>query len=64
YVTLDVTPIKGKNVQIELMGTSKNSKDINLVEITGKVDDAGLKQSNSKTPQLPIVEVEFYEVFN
>jgi hypothetical protein len=64
YVTLDVTPVKGKNVQIELMGSSKNSKDINLVEITGKVDDAGLKQSKSKTPQLPIVEVEFYELVN
>ena len=61
YVTLPVTPTKGKNVQIELIGTSKNSNDINLVEITGKVDEAGLKNNNQKTPQLPIVEVEIYE---
>ncbi len=61
YVTLDVVPTKGRKVQVELMGTSKNSNAIDLVEITGKVDDAGLKESNAKTPQLPIVEVEFYE---
>ena len=61
YITLAVTPTKGKNVQIELIGTSKNSNDINLVEITGKVDEAGLKNNNQKIPQLPIVEVEFYE---
>ncbi|AOW09944.1 glycoside hydrolase family 2 protein [Flavobacterium gilvum] len=61
YVTLDVKPTKGKTVQIELMENSKNSNDINLVEITGKVDDGLLKKTNSKTPQLPIVEIEFYE---
>ncbi|WP_081810589.1 glycoside hydrolase family 2 protein [Flavobacterium daejeonense] len=61
YVTLDVTPVKGKKVIIELIGTSKNSNAINLVEITGKVDEGGLKQTKSKMPQLPIVEVEFYE---
>lgn len=61
YVTLDVKPTKGKKVQIELIEKSKNSNDINLVEITGKVDDGGLKKTNSKMPQLPIVEIEFYE---
>ncbi|WP_163411491.1 glycoside hydrolase family 2 protein [Flavobacterium ajazii] len=61
YVTLDIKPTKGKKVQIELMENSKNSNDINLVEITGKVDDGGLKKTNSKMPQLPIVEIEFYE---
>ncbi|MEL1242578.1 glycoside hydrolase family 2 protein [Flavobacterium flavipallidum] len=62
YVTLDIpTPVKGKKVTIELIGTSKDSNEINLVEITGKVDEGGLKQTKSKMPQLPIVEVEFYE---
>lgn len=61
YVTLDIKPTKGKKVQIELIEKSKNSNDINLVEITGKVDDGGLKKTNSKMPQLPIVEIEFYE---
>ncbi len=61
YVTLDLTPVKGKKVTIELIGTSENSNAINLVEITGKVDEGGLKQTKSKMPQLPIVEVEFYE---
>ena len=60
-MTLDVTPVKGKKVTIELSGTSENSNAINLVEITGKVDEGGLKQTKSKMPQLPIVEVEFYE---
>ena len=61
YVTLEFAPTKGKKVQIELMGDAKNSDAINLVEITGKVDEAGLKKGNTKVPQLPIVEVEFYE---
>lgn len=61
YVTLDVNPTKGKKVQIELIGSSDTSNAINLVEITGKVDADGLKEKNAKMPQLPIVEVEFYE---
>lgn len=61
YVTLDVTPIKGKKIEIELIGKTDDSDAINLVEITGKVDQAGLKKENTKIPQLPIVEVEFYE---
>lgn len=61
YVTLAVNPVNGKKVTIELMGTSKNSNEINLVEITGKIDEAGLKNTTANKPQLPIVEVEFYE---
>jgi len=61
YVTLDVTPTKGKKVRIELIGNAKNSAAMNLVEITGKVDEAGLKATDKSIQKLPIVEVEFYE---
>ena len=61
YVTLDVKPTKGKKVKIELIGNAKNSDAMNLVEITGKVDEAGLK-SDKNIQKLPIVEVEFYEL--
>ncbi|HEX8017883.1 MAG TPA: beta-galactosidase, partial [Flavobacterium sp.] len=61
YVTLECIPVKGKKVRIELAGVSKNSNDINLVEITGKVDQAGLKSGDKQNGELPIVEAEFYE---
>jgi hypothetical protein len=61
YATLDVTPTKGKKVQIELLGSAKDSDAINLVEITGKVDDAGLNKGSKTIQRLPIIEVEFYE---
>jgi beta-galactosidase len=61
YVTLDFPPTKGKKVQIELMGSAKDSDVINLVEITGKIDDAGLNTGSKTLQRLPIVEVEFYE---
>ena len=64
YITLDVTPTKGKNVRIELVGKVKDSNAINLVEITGKVDQAGLKEGNKAIELLPIIEVEFYEPNN
>jgi hypothetical protein len=61
YVTLDIAPTKGKNVQIELLSSAKNSDAINLVEITGKVDQAGIKDDGKTIERLPIVEIEFYE---
>ncbi|HQF47614.1 MAG TPA: DUF4982 domain-containing protein [Flavobacterium alvei] len=61
YVTLDFEPTKGKKIQIELMATAKDSDAINLVEITGKVDQAGINKEGKVIEQLPIVEVEFYE---
>jgi beta-galactosidase len=61
YVTLDCKPAKGKKVRIELAGATKDSEEIKLVEITGKVDQAGLKAGDKSNGQLKIVEVEFYE---
>ncbi|MGQ7944978.1 sugar-binding domain-containing protein [Flavobacterium sp. WC2509] len=61
YVTLDCKPTKGKKVRIELAGASKDSDEIKLVEITGKVDQAGLKKGNNSNQQLRIVEIEIYE---
>jgi beta-galactosidase len=64
YVTLDLTPTKGKKVQIELLGNAKNSNAINLVEVTGKIDQAGLKEGGEALQRLPIIEVEFYEIID
>jgi beta-galactosidase len=64
YVTLDCKPVKGKKVRIELAGTTKDSSEISLVEITGKVDQAGLKSGDKKYGELPIVEAEFYEALD
>ncbi len=61
YVTLDLKPVKGKRIQLELMGKSESSDEMELVEITGKVDQAGLDDSNASTAKFPIIEVEFYK---
>ncbi|MGY5356171.1 glycoside hydrolase family 2 protein [Wenyingzhuangia sp. IMCC45467] len=61
YVTLDVKPTKGKKVQLELTGNTEDSDAMELVEITGKVDKAGLEESNASTQKFPVVEIEIYE---
>lgn len=61
YATIDFTPTKGKKVQIELIESAKESEGINLVEITGKIDQAGLNEGGKTIQRLPIIEVEFYE---
>lgn len=61
YVTLNVKPTKGKTISMELIGLTEDSNDLDLVEITGKVDNAGLNDSNASTQQFPIIEAEFYE---
>ncbi|MEL1255170.1 DUF4982 domain-containing protein [Flavobacterium sp. DGU38] len=61
YVTIDFASTKGKKVQIELLGSEKDSDAINLVEITGKVDQAGINNADKTIQRLPIVEIEFYE---
>lgn len=61
YVTLDCKPVKGKKVRIELAGAANDNEDMKIVEITGKVDQAGLKQGANSNQQLSIVEAEFYE---
>ncbi|MDO3695608.1 DUF4982 domain-containing protein [Wenyingzhuangia sp. chi5] len=63
YVTLDLVKTKGKYIKIELVGETSDSDAINLVEITGKVDNAGLEK-NSSVEKLRIVEVEFYKNLN
>jgi hypothetical protein len=61
YATLNFAPTKGKKVQIELIESAKETEGINLVEITGKVDQAGLNEGGKTIQRLPIIEVEFYE---
>lgn len=61
YVTLDLKPVQGKTIQLELMGESESSDEMELVEITGKIDQAGLEDSNASTAKFPIIEVEFYK---
>ncbi|MFL9829788.1 sugar-binding domain-containing protein [Flavobacterium sp. ST-87] len=64
YVTLDCKAVKGEKIRIELAGITKDDGDMNIVEITGKVDQAGLKAGDKANGQLKIVEVEFYEAVN
>ncbi len=61
YITLPVTPVKGKNVTIKLTG-AKADKDAfeNLIEVTGKKENDGNNGVNIKG-QLQIIEVEIYQ---
>ena len=61
YATLNFPAVKGKKVKLELMGRSDDNEAITLVEITGKIDKAGVNEGNDLTNRLPIIEVEFYE---
>ncbi|MDR7371459.1 DUF4982 domain-containing protein [Flavobacterium aquidurense] len=61
YTTVSFPASQGKKVKLELMGNSQDNEAINLVEITGKVDKAGLNEGNDTSNRLPIIEVEFYE---
>jgi hypothetical protein len=65
YVTIPFTPIKGKNVKIELI----DNKDVNLVgdvfgmeEVGGKKLDDGVARDDIQAKgRLSILEIEFYE---
>ncbi len=64
YSTIDFPATKGKKVKIELVGDTNESNAINLVEITGKVDKAGVNDKEDSSQRLPIVEIEFYEAIS
>lgn len=61
YVTCSFTPTKGSVVRIELIGSTTDQETFNIVEITGKVDKAGLEKGSDDRGNLRIVEIEFYE---
>ncbi|MCX2679815.1 DUF4982 domain-containing protein [Galbibacter sp. EGI 63066] len=61
YVTFTFPPTTGKRVRVELVGRAQDSDNINIIEITGKVDQAGLKSRDRTTGKLRIIEIEFYE---
>ena len=58
YVTFNFKPAKGKKVRVELTGATTDSDAFNIVEITGKVDQAGKKEYKGN---ISILEIEFYE---
>jgi len=63
YVTIPVTPTKGKTLTIRLTGAGK-VKDAfqNMIEVNGNKELDGFKDSNKNTKgQLRIVEAEIYE---
>ncbi len=60
YVTIDVEPVEGKSLAVSLQGISKDEDGFNIVEITGKKDDAGTAGNEAKGT-LRIVEIEIYE---
>lgn len=62
YVTFDFTPSIGDKARIELIGATEDNEAFNIVEVTGKVDKAGLeKESEDEKGHLSIIEIEFYE---
>lgn len=62
YITFNFEPVKGKKVLVELTGATKDNDAFNIVEITGKVDQAGLdKDKRGAKGILGIIEIEFYE---
>ncbi len=63
YVTFTFKPTKGKRVRIELTDAPTEEDQFNIVEITGKVDQAGMENKEANG-SLKIVEIEFYESVN
>jgi hypothetical protein len=62
YVTFDFGPVKGKKVRVQLIGSTSDNDTFDIVEITGKVDTAGLDENEKNTRgSLQIIEAEFYE---
>lgn len=60
YVTLPLTPTKGKTVRIELVGAVDEKDAFGLVEVTGKkLADTSTKNSPGR---LEIIEAEIYEL--
>ena len=62
YYTVRFEPVSGKCITVALIGVNKDEDVFNIVEVTGKKDEAG-KISNDKKSKgtLKIVEVEIYE---
>ncbi len=62
YVTFNFEAVKGREVTVLLTGASAVEDAFNLVEVTGKKDDATVKDfEETKSGSLKIVEIEFYE---
>lgn len=62
YITFDFNPVKGKEVTVQLTGTSAIKDEFDMVEITGQKDEATLKDfEETKAGSLKILEIEFYE---
>lgn len=61
YVTLNLEPTVGSKIRIELTGATTDEDRFNIVEITGKVDQAGLdSEKKEQRVYLRILEAEFY----
>jgi beta-galactosidase len=63
YVTLPVQPAIGKNLTVALQGVSKSEDSFNIVELSGKKDqatDANSSRGGDRNT-LRIIEIEIYE---
>jgi hypothetical protein len=61
YVTIGFNPVKGKKVRVQLIGSTSDNDAFDIVEITGKVDTAGLSEEDKNAEgSLQIIEAEFY----
>ncbi len=64
YVTLPIQPMTGKNLTVALQGASKSEDAFNIVELTGKKDQAGNESNTTRDKNrntLNIIEIEIYE---
>ena len=61
YYTVSFEPVTGKTLLIELIGAGADKDAFDIVEITGKKDDAGRSTADKNAKgRLKIVEIEFY----
>lgn len=62
YYTVRFEPVSGKSLTVALIGVNKDEDVFNIVEVTGKKDEAGKVHNDKKSKgTLKIVEAEIYE---
>lgn len=62
YFTTNCTPVKGKKIRVELMGSAAVSSQETMSEVNGKkLDDGVARDDDNAKGTLSIIEIEFYE---
>lgn len=62
YISIPITPTKGRYVKIQLIGLSSDKDAFGeLIEVTGKIEPDAPKSASDSKGQLRIIEAEVYE---